>query len=300
MAMKKIDIRRKRPIPPGRFQPARIEPARAPRDEILTRNPSSWDDDGGLFVASLAKGLKVLYAFGGNESRLNAVKIAKLSGLDPSSAQRFIYTLTTLGALEKDERTKQYRLSARLLDFAYLYLRSDPLCAIAQPHLHNLSLATAEQVNLSILDRADVIYVARFPGAQERGTQSFIGGRMPSFWTSNGRTLLADLSKEQARAIVEAADRRPLTPHSKTDPTRILAEIDLARRQGFAVVDEESETGVLSIAAPVIEPGGRAVAAINLPLAKTKWSREAALDELLPEVLRAAQTIGRSLIGIEF
>jgi IclR family pca regulon transcriptional regulator len=127
-----------------------------------------------------------------------------------------------------------------------------------------------------------------------------IGGRMPSFWTSNGRTLLAALPNTQARAIIEAADRRPLTPHSKTDPTRILSELDLARRQGFAVVDEESEIGVLSIAAPIIEPGGRAVAAINLPLAKRKWSREAALDQLLPELLRAAQTVGRSLIGIEF
>lgn len=298
--MKKIDIRHNRPTRPGRFQPRRTEPPRAARDEILTRNPSSWDDDGALFVASLAKGLKVLYAFGGNESRLNAVKIAKLSGLDPSSTQRFIYTLTALGALEKDERTKQYRLSARLLDFTYLYLRSDPLCAIAQPHLHALSLATAEEVNLSILDRADVIYVARFPGADERGTQSLIGGRMPSFWTSNGRTLLAALPNEQARAIIEAADRRPLTRHSKTDPARILAELEFARRQGFAVVDEESELGVLSIAAPIIEPGGRAVAAINLPLAKRKWSREAALEQLLPELLRAAQTIGRSLIGIEF
>jgi IclR family pca regulon transcriptional regulator len=270
------------------------------KDEILTRNPAAWGDDGPLYVSSLAKAIRVLYAFGGNESRLSARNVAQLSGLDPSATQRFVYTLTALGFLEKDERTKHYRLSARVLDFAYLYLRADPLCAIAHSHLHRLAQVTGEQVSLSILDRADVIYIDRLQGAEERDAQSLVGGRMPSFWTSNGRVLLAHIATEQVQAIIEAADLRPLTPKSLTDPQQILAEVDLARKQGYAIVDEESEMDVLSIAAPIIESSGRAVAAINLPLPKRKWAKEPALERLLPELMRTAQTVGRSLKGVEF
>src|SRR5215469_8395482 len=95
------------------------------KDEILTRNPPRAElHSNPLFVNSLEKGVRVLYAFGGNESRLRAAEIARAAGLDTSAAQRFIFSLQALGFLEKDERTKHYKLSARLLDFAYLYLRS--------------------------------------------------------------------------------------------------------------------------------------------------------------------------------
>jgi IclR family transcriptional regulator, pca regulon regulatory protein len=273
---------------------------REAKDEILTRNPPTPGGDGPLYVGSLAKAIRVLYAFGGNESRLTARNVAQLSGLDPSATQRFIYTLTALGFLQKDERTKQYRLSARVLDFAYLYLRADPLCAIAHSHLHRLAQDTGEQVSLSILDRADVIYVDRLQGAEERDAQSLLGGRMPSFWTSNGRVLLAHIAKEEVQAILDSADLRPLTAKSLTNPQQIIAEVDVARKRGYAIVDEESELGVLSIAAPVIDPSGRAVAAINLPLAKRKWAEEVAVERLLPELRRTAQTVGRSLKGVEF
>lgn len=269
------------------------------RNEILTRNPPVPEPESPLFVASFAKALRVLYAFGGNEARLSATEIARRSGLGPSAAQRFIFTLVTLGLLEKDERTRQYRLSARLLDFAYLFLRLDPLSAVAFSHLEALAHATGEHVNLSILDRADVIYILRVPGRARRQQPSFVGGRMPSFCTSNGRVLLAALPREEASRIVATCDRRPLTEFTLAAPAAIMQKVEEARAQGFALVDEESERGVVSIAAPVADGTGRVVAALSMPLAKGTWDAAAAVERVLPGLQRSAQELGWALAGVD-
>lgn len=272
-----------------------------PRDEILTRNPPRDElFSNPLFVNSLQKGVRVLYAFGGNDSRLSAAEIARASGLDMSAAQRFIFSLRALGFLERDERTKRYKLSARLLDFAYLYLRSDPLVAVAHPHLVLLSQLIQEEVNLSILDDADVIYVARVLSREGRALPSLVGGRMPSFCTSNGRVLLAQLDPERAAQIVEMSDRRPLTSETVVEPALILRRISEAREQGFSIVEGESESGIVSVAVPILDAEGGPLAAINAPLIRGSRSKAEVRREILPALKKTADTIHRSLSGARF
>lgn len=273
--------------------------ASATRTEILTRNPAIPESDSPLFIGSLSKAVRVLNAFGGSKARLSATEIARLSGLGPSAAQRFIYTLTHLGFLDKDHRTKHYQLSARLLDFAYLYLRSDPLTSIAHTHLARLSHDTDFEANLSILDDADVIYVQRAPGRRRRDLPSHIGGRMPSFCTSNGRVLLAALPRQRAEAIVADANRTPLTAKTLTDPRDILAKIDEARRSGFAIVEEESEANVVTLAVPVCDRHGDTVAAINLVLPPGDKPAARAMAPLIDRLRGCADELGAALAGVD-
>lgn len=272
-----------------------------PRDEILTRNPPRTGlDSNPLFVNSLAKGVRVLYAFGGNESRLTAAEIARATGLDNSAVQRFIFSLRALGFLEKDERSKRYKLSARLLDFAYLYLRSDPLVAVAHPHLVQLSQAIQQEINLSILDEADVIYVARVLAREGRALPSLVGGRMPSFCTSNGRVLLAHLDPAAAARIVERSDRRPLTHDTLIEPALIMERVAEARTQGFSIVDGESEVGIVSVAVPILDTDGRPLAAINTPLLSGTRTRAQLRRTILPRLKKSAEVIRRSLGAMSF
>jgi PcaR/PcaU/PobR family beta-ketoadipate pathway transcriptional regulator len=272
-----------------------------PKDEILTRNPPRTGlDSNPLFVNSLAKGVRVLYAFGGNESRLTAAEIARTTGLDNSAVQRFIFSLRALGFLEKDERSKRYKLSARLLDFAYLYLRSDPLVAVAHPHLVQLSQAIQEEINLSILDQADVIYVARVLSREGRALPSLVGGRMPSFCTSNGRVLLAHLDPTAAARIVERSDRRPLTRDTLIEPALIMERVAEARTQGFSIVDGESEVGIVSVAVPILDADGRPLAAINTPLLRGTRTRAQVQRAILPRLKKSAEVIRRSLGAMSF
>ena len=269
------------------------------QDEILTRNAPAPLPKSPLFIGSLGKAMKILDAFGGNKTRLTATEIARISGLGASAAQRFIFTLTALGLLAKDERTRQYRLSVRLLDFTYLFLRSYPVSTIGFSHLEQLSHITGEYMSLSVLDRADVVYIVRTPGVERREHPGLVGGRLPSFSASNGRVLLAALPPAEAREIVESADRRPLTAKSLTKTAAIMAKIDEARSNGYSIVDEETELGVLSLAVAVYDRSRRPLCAISTPLAKRKWSMGEAVKKLVPEMNRTAQALGRALAGAE-
>jgi DNA-binding IclR family transcriptional regulator len=265
----------------------------------MTRNPPRRTAAPGdrLFVGSLEKALKVLYAFGGEEPALTITEIARATGLNMSAAQRFTHSLTQMRLVDKNPRTKQYRLSPRVLDFAYFFLRSDLLTTVAHPHLLRLAMSTGEYANLSILDRADVIYLARLAGTQEREQPYLVGGRMPSFCTSNGRVMLAHLPIAEAREIVEQSDRRPLTPGSITDPARIMRRIAEARASGYSIVDEESEAGVISAAAAILDESGQPAGAINSPVPKRKWSLDRVESKLVPQLVRTADVISRSLSG---
>lgn len=275
--------------------------ASPPKQEILTRNPQPVTDlrKDRLFVGSLGKAVQVLYAFGGQEAALTTTEIAGITKLNVSAVQRFTHTLTVLGLLEKDHRTKQFRLSVRLLDFAYLYLRSDALGIAAYPHLRSLSRATEEFVNLSVLDRADVIYVVRLAGIHGREQRDLVGGRMPSFLTSNGRIILAYLPVDEVRQILQSADRRPLTPASVTEPGKILRKIKAAREQGYCIVVDESELGVASIAAPVFDHTGRPRGAVSIAVDKKQWPVSRLREELAPPLMETARLITLAWSGTE-
>lgn len=272
-----------------------------PRNEILTRNPARKvsDDADRLFVGSLEKAVQVLYAFGGNEPALTSTEIARMTGLNISAVQRFTHTLHRLGLLEKDLRTKQFRLSVRLLDFAYLFLRSDALSNVAYPHLLTLSRETGEFVNLSVLDRADVIYIMRLAGARGREHRDLVGGRMPSFCTSNGRIMLAYLPEETAVDILASADRRPLTADTLTDPTAIVDRIREARATGYCIVENESEAGVTSVAAPIFAQNGEAAAAISIAVMQSAWPKAKVLEDLVPAIVETSRVITQAFTGTE-
>lgn len=271
---------------------------RDPKPEILTRNPPRKVAAGDrLFVGSLSKAVRVLYAFGGTRSRLTTAEIAKATGLNVSAAQRFAHSLLTLGWIEKDARTKEYRLSPRLLDLAYLFLRSDPLTNVAYPHLVKLAVATGEYINLSVLDRGDVIYLIRLAGTRQREQQNLVGGRMPSFCTSNGRAMLAFLPEEEAREIIEQSDRTPLVDAALTDVAKIMRKIREARKDGYAIVDGESEEGVISVAAPILDAAGHPLGAINAPVSTRTWTVQRVRDKIVPQLLDTAEIISRSLSG---
>jgi len=136
-----------------------------------------------------------------------------------------------------------------------------------------------------VLDGDDVVYVARVHTRRIMTVGINVGTRFPAYATSMGRVLLADLPRTR-RTLGEL---RPLTPHTLTDPAaldRLLTDI---RAQGYALVDEELEAGLRSIAVPVRDHRGRVVAALNTALHITRRTPAECVSDLLPE-LRATAT----------
>lgn len=264
------------------------------KDGQVSPMPRDPDRRDALFVNSLEKGLRVLYAFRATRRSLGLTEIARETGLNVSAAQRFVHTLGSLGYLRKDERSRRYRLTAKLLDFSFAYLRADTLAEPAMPHLVDLGEQCDETVNLSQLDGVDIVCVTRIPRRGVRTATGVVGARRPAFCTSSGRAMLAHLREEEAIRIIAESDRTPLTPKTITDPGAVLERVAKARSMGYCVVDEEFVAGEISVAAPILDYSGTSVAAINLPVPTNRWSLEAVHARLAPMVIRTARAISRA------
>ncbi len=236
------------------------------------------------FVGSLAKGLRVIEAFGADSPRLSITQVATATGLDRATSRRSLLTLHALGYADYDG--KFFTLTPRILRLGIGALAALPLAQIVQPWLDQLSERIGESVSVSILDETEIVYIAR---AQQRRVMSIglmPGSRLPAHCTSMGRVMLAALPEAEARALIEAADLTPRTAMSRTDPGEIAAEIAHVRAQGYALIDQEVEIGLRSIAMPILNSRGRVEAALNVAVAAVQDNVEELADLFLPELQR--------------
>ena len=243
-------------------------------------------------VQSLERGLSVIRCFDADHARLTLTDVANRTGLTRATARRLLLTLEALGYVSSNGR--HFSLTPRVLDIGYAYLSSLNIQQIAQPFLEALSEQVNESVSVTVLDGADIIYVARVPTKRIMTISLGLGSRLPAYCTSMGRVLLAELPPEQLRAIVPER----LEPHTEhTICTRDALEVELAtvRRQGWALVDEELEIGLRSLAAPLRDAGGRAVAAMNVSTHAGRTATDEIHASILPAVLRTAGDVSEAL-----
>jgi IclR family transcriptional regulator, pca regulon regulatory protein len=249
---------------------------------------------------SLERGLAILCAFSPDRPALGISDLARELSLTRSTTHRYVATLATLGFLEQDDSTRKYRLGSRVLDLGFSMLGSLGLREIAAPHLRRLTDATGHTSNLAIRDDADVILVDRVRGRPGRyhhlEFSLHVGSRIPAYCSATGKALLAFLPRPDLDGLLNRIDFVQRGPKTLTDKKALLAELDQVRRTGVATNDEELESALRSIAAPVRSRSGEVVAAVNVAV---PWS-PAAMSELVtrlgPTVRATAETIAAHVI----
>jgi IclR family transcriptional regulator, pca regulon regulatory protein len=219
--------------------------------------------------------------------------VARETSLTRAAARRFLLTLEDLGYVRADDR--RFSLTPRVLDLGYSFLSSLSLPEIAQPHLRELVGRVNESSSVSVLDGADIVYVAREPTQRIMTVAISVGTRFPAYATSMGRVLLAGLSETQLAATLSRADLKPLTSKTLTEEAALRAELERVREQGFAIVDQELEGGLRSLAAPIHDPRGSVVAAINISTHASRTPLDAIRRVMLPQLLETAGRIERDL-----
>jgi IclR family pca regulon transcriptional regulator len=239
-------------------------------------------------VQSLERGLSVIRCFDADHARLTLTDVANRTGLTRATARRLLLTLEALGYVSTNGR--HFSLTPRVLDIGYAYLSS----LIAQPFHEALSEQVNESVSVTVLDGADIIYVARVPTKRIMTISLGLGSRLPAYCTSMGRVLLAELTPEQLRAIVPER-LEPRTEHTIRTRDALEAELATVRQQGWALVDEELEIGLRSLAAPLCDAGGRAVAAMNVSTHAGRTVTDEIHASILPAVLRTARDVSEAL-----
>ncbi|PRX06550.1 UNVERIFIED_ORG: IclR family transcriptional regulator [Martelella mediterranea] len=245
------------------------------------------------YIASLAKGLRVIEAFGADTPRLSIAEAASATGLDRATARRVLLTLAREGYADYDG--KFFTLTPRVLRLGVSALASLPLPQLVQPWLDQLSEQIGESCSVALLDETEIVYVARAAQKRVMSIGLMPGSRLPAFCTSMGRILLASLPREQAIALIEKSDLTPRTPFSVTDPAEIIRRVEQARENGFAVIDQEVELGLCSIAIPLFDKHGRTVAALNIGLSATSADAATLAERFLPKLLSVQSGLRRVL-----
>jgi IclR family pca regulon transcriptional regulator len=214
------------------------------------------------FVSGFARGLRVIEAFGETHRRLSIAEAAKLAGLDRATVRRSLLTLAELGYADYDG--KFFTLTPKILRLGHAYLAATPLPVLIQPHLDLLSEKAGQSASASVLDDSEIVYIARASQRRVMSINLTPGSRLPAYCASMGRVLLAALPESEARAVLARSELRANTPYTKTDPDELVAEFRRVREAGFAIIDQELEIGLCSIAVPVENDRGQTLAAINI------------------------------------
>ncbi len=261
---------------------------------MSSENDSQKESEDRLFVQSLARGLSVIEAFDHENSSLSLADVARRTGLTRATVRRSLHTLAELGYAGFDG--KNFTLKPKVLNLGFAYLSSLGLWNNAQPLMEELVDSVHESCSASVLEGFDVVYVARVPTTKRIMSISLnIGTRLPAHATSMGRVLLAGLDKDQLECFLSDAPLDRYTANTVTDPDTLRSLVDQVRAQGYALVDEELELGLRSIAVPITDKSHKVIAAVNLSTQANRTSTNEILNTMLPPLKDCANRISQTL-----
>jgi len=244
-------------------------------------------------IAGLEKGLQVIAAFDQERSRLTIAEVAQRTGLTRAAARRYLITLAHLGYVRHEQ--KLFSLTPMILRLGQSYLHSARLPRIVQPLLYRLAYSLEEAASAGVLDHDQLVCVAAVSAGRLVSTTLQPGTRVPAFCTANGRVLLAHLPQAQMAHFLERLQPEQITAHTIVNKERLALEIARTREQGYALVDQELELGLRTMAVPIRNFRGEVVAAMNISVHAARMKLEEMVERCLPAMLKIQVELGALL-----
>lgn len=272
-----------------------LQPATPPVDDAITpaRPLTIAEEIDALtdpsFMTSLARGLAVVKAFSDQRRAMTIAQISHKTGIPRAAVRRCLYTLKQLGYA--DSEANNFFLKPKILTLGYSYLSSTPLTISAQPCLNLISRALNESCSLAVLDDSEVLYISRSATSRVMSVALNAGSRLPAYCTSLGRVMLAAMSEPDLQAYFEKVNLRAHTDRTIVSEQRLREILNDVRQNGYAIVEEELEIGLCSIAVPVRGASGATVAALNVGAQATRVTRSQLEHNFLPTLLNAASEL---------
>jgi IclR family pca regulon transcriptional regulator len=267
----------------------------APARAAPARGGEAVDMPDGDFVQSLARGLAAIRSFDAEHAAQTLSDVARRAGLSRAAARRSLHTLVELGYADSDGRL--FRLRPKVLELGFAYLHGTGLWGAAQPSMVELVERLHESCSAAVLDGEDIVYVARVPTRTRIMSITLgLGSRLPAHLTSMGRVLLAALPPAELDARLAALARPAArTVRAPVDVDALRRAIAKVRVQGHAILDQELEPGLRSIAVPVHGPGGAVVAALNVGTHASRVTLDDLKGRILPALRETAEAVSRAV-----
>jgi IclR family transcriptional regulator, pca regulon regulatory protein len=244
-------------------------------------------------ITSVERALRVLQVFSSEHPSLSLTEMAQLIGLSRGTTRRILITFERLGFVRQDGR--QFSLTPRVLRLGYGYVSSLPFWERAQPHLRELADSVRESSSIAVLDGSEIVYVARVPSERQFTLALTVGSRLPAHVTSMGHVLLAALPEAELEHYLASTTLEAHTPRSITDKDILRAELERVQKAGYSIANGERELGIQSVAAPIRDRTGAAIAAINVSTNSNRVSLSELKERILPQVLSTAVDISEEL-----
>lgn len=242
----------------------------------VIRNPR----EDGEFITGLARGLSVLRVFSAERPDLSLSQIAAATELNPAVVRRCLNTLVHLGYVGQNGR--RFQLKPAVMSFAAAFLESTRIEDLVEPHLRHVRDETGDSVSMAVLSDQDAIIVAHVPANRMVRLSSGVGARLPAASTALGQVLLTHM-------VARPGSRRLA---KQSDLARLLEDV---RRSGYALVRNELESGVASVAVPILRRDGSVFAAIGATAIAPKAGRSILVKSRLPALKTARERIEAQL-----
>ncbi len=245
--------------------------------------------------ATALKALRVLEAIAASPGPISVSEVAEQVDVDKSTAYRMLITLIDAGYVIRDEISRRYRLSYKVVSLSRNLLAENEVSRLIRETLSQISAATKETLHFSVLDGNEAVLVQRVKGTQLVTVDFQLGDRVPLHCTSIGKVLLAFQDIRTCEQII-AAGLPKLASNTIIEPGVLREELQRIRSQGYAIDDREFSDNMRCIAVPVFEGGGRVNGGISISGPESRFTLEK-LDELKAPLLEASRRLSEQLGG---
>lgn len=241
------------------------------------------------------RAFRVLEAVAQSVDPISATEVAAFIDADKSTAYRMLSTLVDTGYIIRDEPSKRYRLSYKVISLTRNLLADNPISQMIQQAMLSLSSVTHETIHYAVLEGSKTILVSKVKGRQLVSVDFQLGDQARLYCTSVGKAILAFQDDSFIEKII-GEGLPQITQQTITDPMEFRKELQQIRTKGFAIDEREMADDMRCVAVPIFEYGGRVSKGLSISGPITRFSLEK-LEELRKPMQKTAREVSEKLGG---
>jgi IclR family transcriptional regulator, KDG regulon repressor len=224
-------------------------------------------------VRAVERALQILKSFDDLHPERGVSEISEIVGLHKATTHRLLATLMNYGFIERSDDGQKYRLGLQLIDLGFKVTRRMDVRSEALPYLKQLAEKLDEAVDLSVYYQGQVLYIEIIPSHHALTIAAAVGQRFPLYCTASGKLFLSALSTKERDEILKG-ELVSFTNQTITNKSILLTQLELIRKNGYSIDEEELESGVRAVAAPIFNQKGVIVAAVSIPGPASRLTKE--------------------------
>lgn len=247
----------------------------------------SEEIDNKEIVTAFVKGLNVIKAFDYENTSMTLSDVAKKVDITRASARRLLLTLESLGYVVQNDNF--FSLTPKVIDLGYSYFASLPWTDLAFKNMKKVVEECTLSCSISILDGSNVICIMRIPATRILNEGIHVGTRLPAAYTATGRLFMAHMEEKELYEYVLHLPLKGYTQKSIIDPYKLYDKLILDKEQGYQMVEEELEDGLISLAVPIYNRDNKMIGAMNIGSHLSYKNTKMIKETVLPFLINAAK-----------